>query len=482
MDERDACALVAIAAKDGRPTREILAETIRGLECLAHRSGSIDGEGDGSGVLTDIPRDLWADALGTTRLAPGLALDRRFAVAHLFVPTPDDEAVEAGVRRILARHRIRILLERHGTTRRAALGPRAKEAEPRFWQLALQVLGPARRAGRRLYRVGVEIERSTPATVVSLSRSTVVYKLRGHPQQLTAYFENLADPRFRTSMAFGHNRYATNTTTSFERVQPFAAFAHNGEINTIGRLREEAASLGIALSRDGSDSQDVDATLRGLVLGRGLDPIEALELLFPPIVNEVRRMDPVAQDAFARARAAFGPFAQGPAAFLARLGDLCLVGVDAMGLRPLWHVETDETHVFASERGFIPLERYSADPRPLGPGEHAGLERTARGWRYLDEGALRARFVALRAKRGCAPPDDRRRLEAGGPVVAPEAAAKPRPGRPELSVMPDEVEDLAVRREQQLAALGYEPEDLRQAPFIEGTGKELICSRCHPRA
>jgi len=276
MDERDACALVAIAQKDGGPTREVLAETIRGLECLAHRSGSIDGEGDGSGILCDIPRELWADALAGARLDPSQALDRRFAVAHVFVPAGEDEIVEAEVRRIFARHRIRILLERHGTTRTAALGPRATAGEPRFWQLAVQVLGPARRAGRRLYRVGIDVERETPATIVSLSRSTVVYKLRGHPQQLAAYFTDLADPRFRTSMAFGHNRYATNTTTSFERVQPFAAFAHNGEINTISRLRDEVTSLGVALSRDGSDSQDVDATLRGLVLGRGLDPIEAL--------------------------------------------------------------------------------------------------------------------------------------------------------------------------------------------------------------
>jgi glutamate synthase (NADPH/NADH) large chain len=480
MDERDACALVSVARKDGKPTREVLAETIRGLECLAHRSGSIDGEGDGSGILTDIPRELWADALAATRLDPSLALDRRFAVAHLFVPPGDDELVEAEVRRILARHRIRILLERHGTTRRAALGPRARAGEPRFWQLALQVLGPATRAGRRLYRVGVEVERATPATIVSLSRSTVVYKLRGHPQQLAAYYTDLADPRFRTSMAFGHNRYATNTTTSFERVQPFAAFAHNGEINTISRLRDEAVSLGLALSRDGSDSQDVDATIRGLVLGRGLDTIEAVELLFPPIVNEVRRMDPRAQDAFTRARAGFGPLAQGPAAFLARLGDVCLVGVDAMGLRPLWYVETDEAHVFTSERGFIPLERYSADPRPLGPGEHAGLERTAAGWRYLDERTLRARFVALRAKRGSAPADDRRRLETGGPLVAPDRDAKAPAGRQsrrvELSVMPDEVEDLATRREQELAALGYEPEDLKQATYMEETGNELIGS------
>src|SRR4029077_17634729 len=131
-----------------------------------------------------------------------------------------------------------ILLERHATTRRAALGRRAKATEPRFWQLALQVLGPSRRAGRRLYRVGIEVEHDTPATIVSLSRSTVVYKLRGHPQQLAAYFTDLADPRVATSMAFVHKRSATNTARGFERVQPFAAFAHNGEINTIARLRD----------------------------------------------------------------------------------------------------------------------------------------------------------------------------------------------------------------------------------------------------
>ena len=94
-DERDACALVAIARKDGAATREILAETIRGLECLAHRSGSIDGEGDGSGVLTDIPRGLWADALAASRLDPSLARDARFAVAVYATVLPSTSASSA---------------------------------------------------------------------------------------------------------------------------------------------------------------------------------------------------------------------------------------------------------------------------------------------------------------------------------------------------------------------------------------------------
>src|SRR5438477_12364746 len=99
-DERDACALVAVARKDGAATREVLAETIRGLECLAHRSGSIDGEGDGSGVLTDIPRELWADALAASGADPSLALARRFAVAPLSIPQSDDGHVDAEIRRV----------------------------------------------------------------------------------------------------------------------------------------------------------------------------------------------------------------------------------------------------------------------------------------------------------------------------------------------------------------------------------------------
>src|SRR5258708_31330164 len=158
-DERDACALVAIARKDGGATREALAGTIRGLECLAHRSGSIDGEGDGSGVLTDIPRDLWADALAASGLDPLLALEPRFAVAHVFIPMVDDGQVPVEIRAIFARHRIRVLVERHGITRSAALGPRATLGEPQFCQFALEVLGPTRRAGGPLSRAGVHIER-----------------------------------------------------------------------------------------------------------------------------------------------------------------------------------------------------------------------------------------------------------------------------------------------------------------------------------
>jgi glutamate synthase (NADPH/NADH) large chain len=318
----------------------------------------------------------------------------------------------------------------------------------------------------------------TDATVVSLSRHTAVYKLRGAGHQLTSYFADLADARFATSSAFGHNRYATNTSTSFTRVQPFPVFAHNGEINTISRLREEARALGLPLSRDGSDSQDVDAAMRALVIRHGLTAIEAIELLFPPIVNEMKRMSDELQDAYVQGRAVIGPLAQGPAGILVRVGDTCIFGVDALGLRPLWHVETEDEHVFASERGFVPLERYVTDPVPLAPGERVALRRDM-GWRLLEQGAVREKFLAARRLRGVAMKGLRSHLVCGGPAESPGpvhhqalGAAK----RWEIGNPPDEMDDVSVRRERQFAALGFEPDDLKMAAFMIETGNEPIGS------
>ncbi len=199
MEERDACGLVAVARKDGRADARVIAEVIDGLRALAHRSGCVDGEGDGAGVLVDIPRALWAGRLADVGQNPARAKEDRFAVAHLFVPSTADEAEEAAVRRILARHRMTVLLERSGVTASDVLGPRGRIEEPRFWQLALIAPGRGGVASRALYEAGVEIERLTAATVVSLSRHSAVYKLRGGPEQLLPYFDDLRDERFATS-------------------------------------------------------------------------------------------------------------------------------------------------------------------------------------------------------------------------------------------------------------------------------------------
>ena len=76
--------------------------------------------------------------------------------------------------------------------------------------------------------------------MASFSASTCVYKVMGAPSVLGEYYPDLRDERFETIGCFGHNRYSTNTWPSFRRVQPFTVLGHNGEINTIEQLRQEA--------------------------------------------------------------------------------------------------------------------------------------------------------------------------------------------------------------------------------------------------
>src|ERR671914_2126295 len=96
--------------------------------------------------------------------------------------------------------------------------------------------------------------------------------------------------RAETAAVFGHNRYSTNTWPSFKRVQPFATLGHNGEINTIAQLRQEARMLGVPIEPGSSDSQDLNRTIDTLIRVEGLSLAEALEAVVPPVVNEIRSL------------------------------------------------------------------------------------------------------------------------------------------------------------------------------------------------
>ncbi|MEO1288322.1 MAG: hypothetical protein AAFV93_11180 [Chloroflexota bacterium] len=58
--ERDACALICSVRKGGQPTHGNVKRTIEALARMGHRTGYINGEGDGVGILTDIPRQMWS--------------------------------------------------------------------------------------------------------------------------------------------------------------------------------------------------------------------------------------------------------------------------------------------------------------------------------------------------------------------------------------------------------------------------------------
>lgn len=469
--EHDACGIVAVVQKDSNPSHDNVEKVIRSLIQMSHRAGFVEGEGDGCGILLDIPRELWAHKLAAQGLSGTLAEKENFVVGHFFLTKEKRGQAEYWVEQLRQRIRqasLNIVWEQTGHVRSGVLGPLGAADEPLFLQMALS---SEEKKGSdlatALFSLACQVEEQLPFHVVSLSKDTVIYKVRGSANILPEYFPDLQSEDCRSAVSIGHNRYSTNTSTVFERVQPFSLLGHNGEINTIRKLREEAEMAGIPLIDGASDSQDLNRIMEGLIHRYGLSLFETMEIIFPPIINEIKQFSPKLQDLYMFFRSMWGPFAQGPAGIVSHYGDECVFSVDALGLRPLWMVETPSRLFFSSEQGVVPLAEMVAEPKPLAPGEKIGL-KLRRGHsvevfpyhRLQEEVLQRAQkkfsFAHFRRAIGFGTPS----LEMGGE-----------------DMLPGKMKALSEQeRERLLAAWGWDADDLHMIEHEASTGAEPIRS------
>ena len=509
--ERDACALICAVRKGGQATHGNVKRTIEALTRMGHRTGIVDGEGDGVGIMTDIPRQIWARLLTQHGLRSSLAIDPNFWVAHLMIPfqkRAEANALVDHVNRTLAEAGLHILHDEAGTVKSYVLGRAALKTEPLFWQIAgMNGSVPSEQLERTLFRLQAQLERELGVHFPSFSSRSVVYKVQGTVEILRRYYPELRDPEYASTVTLGHARYSTNTNPIFERVQPFNVIGHNGEFNTVSRFRLEAAMLGIDLDPKNSDSQDIDRAVDALCMEFGLDLIEAIEHIFPPFEHDLIENAPEIRDLYRRIRQSFGPFAQGPAAVAARMGDQCVFSVDALGLRPLWFGETEKEYFASSERGVYPLDNMSTEPKPLAPGEKIALViKPGRPVEVLDYPAIqrhvlnrsRDRVVfngqpsALptpyspdRLRMGAAQGNGHRGGDLGSPIavgqtvapaVAASAAVAAAPAALVEVVSHPWHENAASLNTTTMAALGWERYHLTVVEAIAESSKELVGS------
>ena len=470
VEDKDACAIYATVRKDATPSRAPIEQAIPSLQKMLHRAGSVDGEGDGCGLLVDIPRKIWAEEVRSGGHDPSLVLDDAFAVAHVFIERSEDlEAAQHQAHRLLNEGGFRVLAERIGAVDSTALGPTAREDEPHFWQVAGLVADASRRH-RVLFDLQIELEQRLGLHVPSFSATTCVYKVMGAPSVLGEYYEDLWDARAETIGCFGHNRYSTNTWPSFKRVQPFSVLGHNGEINTIEQLRQEARMLGIPIQAGSSDSQDLNRTIDTLVSRDGLTLAEAMEMVVPPIVAEIRSLPEELHRFYMYLRQAMGPFAQGPVALIARHSDECVFSADALGLRPLWQVETTEDFVFSSEPGVVSVNAMVSEPKPLAPGEKVLVQidrdRKRSTLHAHDEmlRIVRDRWLERSGADEAAAYD--RALETGGPLQGEDVPGYSHAGPEEPVKVSDRV----------LAGFGWQRDDVKLVQQMASNGAEPIGS------
>ncbi|MDA2462741.1 glutamate synthase-related protein [Bacillus cereus group sp. MYBK65-1] len=379
--EHDACGIVSVMEKRKIATKENIDLCIQSLVKMNHRAGFINGEGDGIGIHIDVPKTLWNEKLKSSGYNPTIVDHPHFIVGHFFLNKKEDiTALKNYIRTQLNNKNFTIIFENDDVTNSDALGPLGKQEEPLFWQVALISENEITNIEQTLFSVTIKIEENEAIHVASLSRDHVVYKVLGAGDTLVAYYNDLQHPLIASTMTLGHNRYSTNTLSNFFRVQPFSILGHNGEINTIAKLRDQAEMIDVPLTAGGSDSQDLNRTLETLLVQYNYSLFEAMEILFPPIINEIKLYETPLQDLYTYIREAWGHFAQGPAGIISRFKDEAVFSVDSLGLRPVWKVETESSYIFSSEPGVVSPTKYVAEPKPLAPGEKVGLK-----WNEQDE-------------------------------------------------------------------------------------------------
>jgi glutamate synthase (NADPH/NADH) large chain len=236
----EACGTGFIVAHSGKPEKRILPLALKALHRLAHRGAiSADNEtGDGAGILTDIPRSFFREILKED-FKVKVQFRRPFGVAMVFTTRREFQWFEETAKQKAKENGFKTLAVRKVPVNENALGKTARKFQPLIVQLFFTV---ARKENRslegRLYLLRKSIEKEIrekkkKSYICSLSSETIVYKGLMTSTQLDCYYTDLTHKKYIVKLALFHERFSTNTQSTWAMAQPFRMLAHNGEINTI---------------------------------------------------------------------------------------------------------------------------------------------------------------------------------------------------------------------------------------------------------
>ncbi len=380
--DHDACGVGFVAQLGNPGSREVVERALEALRRLGHRGGlDADGRsGDGAGLLTPIPDKFIRSCARQT----GIDLPSVYALGMVFLPSGEADATRDVIATLATGHGLRFLGWRAVPTDPSIVGPRALETLPVVEQCFFAPLEESVDLESDLFRLRKEIESVAPSGTYfcSLSSRTVVYKGLLTPEQLPAFYSDLAHPDFVSPFAIFHQRYSTNTNPSWSLAQPFRFVAHNGEINTISAnrrwLRAKESTLRKTLELPAtvrlleqkvSDSASFDNGLE-IFLRRGYDLPAAMWCMVPPAHerDSDQRSD---FESFLEAHAREQEPWDGPAALIFTDGFTVGAKLDRNGLRPLRYTLTsDGLLVAGSEVGISDLhDKTVIERQRLGPGE-----------------------------------------------------------------------------------------------------------------
>ncbi|WP_017327824.1 glutamate synthase large subunit [Synechococcus sp. PCC 7336] len=401
-EERDACGVGFLADRLGRATNLLIQQTLKALTCMEHRGGcgSDSDSGDGAGILTAIPWNLFREWAAIDKI--DLPAPERTAVGMFFLPRDESQRARvcARIDESVEQSDFNKIGWRDVPTRPDVLGAVAKANQPFIAQL---VLSHPDLTGDRLERSLYVLRRQLTKQVASqfgpeafyaasLSSRTIVYKGMVRSAVLGQFYLDLQNPLFISPFATFHRRFSTNTYPRWPLAQPMRYLAHNGEINTfLGNAnwlaaRESSLSApqleGIVeeikpiVAEGSSDSGALDNALE-LMVRAGHPTTQAMMVLVPEAYCNQPELNghPEIADFYEFFGGIQEPW-DGPALIVFSDGTTVGAALDRNGLRPARYVITcDGLILVGSEAGVVEIAEDSiVEKGRLGPGQMLAVD------------------------------------------------------------------------------------------------------------
>ncbi len=406
--EHDACGVGMIVNIHGNKSHQLVDDALRVLENMRHRGAEVGKDGDGAGIMIQIPHEFI--------LLQGIPVPEKGKYGTGLVFLPKDEKAQQEILSVMIeeieREGLQLMHLRTVPTHPDCLGESALSTEPDIRQVFITGVSDDRveSFARTLYIIRKKIERRVTNKdfyICSLSNQSIIYKGMLSSMQLRQYFPDLTNPYLTSGLALVHSRFSTNTFPRWSLAQPFRLLCHNGEINTIRGNRgwmkaRESVLLDSSASTSGtsgrtklprevspivqpdmSDSASLDNVLEFFVMS-GLSLPHAMSVLVPESFND---KNPISEDlkAFYEYHSILMEPWDGPAALLFSDGRFAGGMLDRNGLRPARYTITKgDTMIVASEVGVMDFDPTEiAEKGRLQPGKILLID-TQEGRIYYD--------------------------------------------------------------------------------------------------
>ena len=379
--EHDNCGAGFICSLEGKKSNDIIHKALQILECLEHRGAvSADGKtGDGAGILTDIPHELFSKEC--TFSIPDFG---NYAVGNVFLPRKANQRTfcESIFENQLREQGLKVLGWRTLPVDPSVLGSIAKTTEPFVKQIFiskafedqdnfefnLKLFIARKKTEHEIYNS--KVSEANFFYIPSLSTTIIIYKGLLIPEDIKLYYKDLTNPLFVTRLALVHQRFSTNTFPTWDLAQPFRYMCHNGEINTlrgnVSRMFSREAlfesewfgqdikSILPTVLPNKSDSASMDMVVELLLMtGRSLP--EVMMMLIPEAWEKNDEMSSTKKAFYEYNSCLMEPW-DGPASIPFTDGNYIGAVLDRNGLRPSrYSVTKDGYVVMSSEIGVIEI-------------------------------------------------------------------------------------------------------------------------------